>query len=103
MLYRIEIRRNNLREDPFIIQERWYIDPKARTKLKAARLLIANEMEVHKDERNVDLIKALEKKCFEITQGYDEKFEIFSDGSLYHECIGKYKQISDGWMITKKL
>lgn len=103
MLYRVEIRRNNLREEPYIVQERWYITPKDRTKLKAARLLIADEMEIPKDKRNKDLIAVLEKKCLEITQGYDEKFEIFSDGSLYHECIGKYKQISDGWMITKKL
>ena len=103
MLYTVEIRRNNLREEPFIVQKRLYITPKDRAKLKAARLLIADEMEVPKDKRNKDLIAALEKKCLDITQGYDEKYEIFSDGSLYHECIGKHKQISDGWMITKKI
>jgi hypothetical protein len=103
MLYQIEIRRNNCRETPYVIQKRWYITLKDRAKLKAARLLIADEMEIPKDKRNKDLISSLEKKCLEITQGYDEKYEIFSDGSLYHECIGKYKQISDGWIISKKI
>ena len=103
MLYRIEIRRNNLREEPYVIQNRWHITPKNRNRLKAARLLIAEEMEIPKDKRNNELIAALEKKCLDITQCYDEKYEIFSDGSLYYECIGKHKQISDGWMITKKI
>ena len=28
MRYRVEIRRNNLREEPYVVQERWYITPK---------------------------------------------------------------------------
>ena len=103
MKYRVEIRRNNLREEPFIVQERWYITPKQRLKLKSLRVVISEENELPKNVRNNELISILEAKCREITNGYDETYEIFSDGSLYFECIGKHKKISDGWMITKKM
>jgi hypothetical protein len=102
MKYRVEIRRNNIREEPYVVQERWYITPKQRLKLKSLKVIISEENELPKNVRNYELISTLESKCLEITKGY-EKYEIFSDDSLIFECIGKYKQISDGWMITKKL
>jgi hypothetical protein len=103
MKYQVEIRRNKISEEPYIIQQKLYITPKEKSVLKAARLLIAEESEIPKDERNLEFIKHLEGICSKITQGYDEKYQIFSDGSLIHECIGKHKQTSDGWMITKKI
>jgi len=102
MKYRVEIRRNNLREEPYVVQERWYITPKQRLKLKSLRVIISEENELPKNVRNYGLISTLESKCLEITNGCED-YSIFSDGSLYFECIGKYKQIPDGWMITKKI
>jgi hypothetical protein len=102
MKYRVEIRRNNLREEPYVVQERWYITSNQRAYLKSLRFVIAEENAVPKNIRNYELISTLESKCLEITKGY-ENYEIFSDESLYFKCIGKYTEISDGWMITKKI
>lgn len=99
MKYSVEIRRNNLREEPYIVQERWHITPKQRLKLKSLRVIISEENELPKNVRNYELISTLESKCLEITNGYED-YEIFGDGSLYFECIGKHKQIPDGWMMS---
>lgn len=103
MRYRVEIRRNKISEEPFIVQEKLYITPKEKSVLKAAKLLIAEESDIPKDKRNHEFIQHLEGICSKITQGFDEKYEIFSDGSIFFNCIGKHVHTSDGWMITKRI
>jgi hypothetical protein len=95
MLYKIEIRRGGIRDEPNITQYRWYLN-KDDFKYYLALKLIYNK------EKDEFFKQEIQLKLKKITNGHKD-FEIFSDASIYFKAINAFCVTSDGLIISKKV
>lgn len=88
--------RSHIKKEPRISQIRVYLKPYDYLIFSAMFLLFLNEK--NKSKPNKELMKYYKSQLRHL-----EKYEVFSNNSIYFKAIGKFIKLKEGWYNSKLL